>query len=103
MDCEGRAELHPRVVGGRNRTTGLPRVGDVEGLATGLRSFCILSKHSCLFFGGFYVNMIVAHGMGLNCIGGRYMKGMVWANDDRMCMGSGYGLGCALNERVSLQ
>ena len=41
--CEGRVVLHPRVVGGRNRTTGLPRVGDVEGLATGLRlSFCIL-------------------------------------------------------------
>jgi hypothetical protein len=73
--------------------TGLPRVGGVEGLATGSAyapSFCLFDpRWFCLFLEGFPVNMIVAHGMGLNCIGGRYMKGMVWANDDRMCMGSG--------------
>ena len=53
-------------------------------------------------FGGFCVNMIVAHGMELNCIGGRYMKGMVWANDDRMCMGSGVRVGVCIERKGKL-
>ena len=54
------------MVGGRTRTTGLPLVGDVEGLATGLRLlplFVFDPSIVVLFFGGFSVHTFVAHGV----------------------------------------
>ena len=62
-----------------------------------------VSNKGCIFFGGFSVTTFVAHGAAMNCIGDRYMKEVIGANDERRFVVSSCTIrGCNMHKRYSL-